>query len=140
MSGSPLPLAVALAGAVAYHLAQKAVPGDAAPAVVIGAAYAVGLAVCVGAVALGGTPVAETLRTAWKPAVGVGLGALTIETGFLLAYRAGWPLSTASLVVNVSVAVVLLAVGLAVYGEALSVRQWAGVAACLLGLALLTAR
>jgi len=137
---SSFPLLFAVAGAVAYHLSQKAVPGDAAPFVVIGLAYAVGLAACVGVVIANGTPVAETLRGAWRPAVGVGLGALTIEAGFLLAYRAGWPLSSASLVVNVAVAVVLLVVGLAAFGEVLSLRQWAGVAACVLGLALIAGR
>ena len=137
---SPVPLLLALAGAVVYHLSQKAVPGAASPFVVIGAAYAVGLAVCVGVVLASGAPVGATLREAWRPALGVGLGALTIEAGFLLAYRAGWPLSTASLVVNVAVAVVLLAVGVAAFGEALTARQWVGAAACLVGLALLTAR
>ena len=123
-----------------YHLSQKSVPGDAAPFVVIGLAYAVGVATCAAVVVASGTPVAETLRSAWRPAVGVGLGALVIEAGFLLAYRAGWPLSTASLIVNVTVAVVLLAVGLAAFGESLSVRQWGGVAVCLVGLALVAGR
>lgn len=140
MTASPLPLLLALAGAVAYHLAQKAVPGDAAPFVVIGLAYAVGLAACVGVVAASGAPVAETVRAAWRPAAAIGLGALVIEAGFLLAYRAGWPISTASMIVNVSVAVVLLVIGLTVMGEALTVRQWVGVGACLAGLVLLTTR
>ena len=137
---SPLPLLLAVVGAVTYHLSQKAVPGAAAPFVVIGTAYAVGLAACVAVVVANGAPVAETVRVAWRPAVGIGLGALAIEAGFLLAYRAGWPLSTASLVVNATVAAVLLVAGLLAFGEALSARQWAGVAACALGLVLIAGR
>ena len=72
-------------------------------------------------------------------AVGIGVSAFAIKVGVLLAYRAGWSLSTASLIMNV-VAVVLLVVGLVVFGEALTVRQWAGAALCALGLPLLTAR
>ncbi len=140
MVASPLPLLLALAGAVAYHVAQKAVPGMAAPFVVIGLAYAVGLLACVGAVVAMGTPVAETVRAAWRPALVIGLGALTIEAGFLLAYRAGWPISTASLGVNVTVAAVLLIVGVLAYGEVLTPRQWAGIAACTVGLVLLAGR
>lgn len=140
MTASPLPLLLAVAGAVVYHVAQKSVPAASAPFVVIGLAYAAGLAVCVAAVVAGGADVGSTLRASWRPAIAVGLGALAIETGFLLAYRAGWPISTASLGVNVTVAVVLLVVGLAAFGEALSVRQWAGAAACLVGLALLASR
>ena len=140
MPASPLPLVIALGGVVLYHLAQKSVPGDAATFVVIGLAYAVGLATCVAVVLASGTPVGETVRAAWRPAVGVGLGALTIEAGFLLAYRAGWPLSSAGLIVNVAAAVVLLAVGLVVLRETLTAQQWVGVGACVVGLALLAAR
>ena len=138
MTASPLPLFLALGGVVVDHLSQKAVVGDAAPFVVVGLAYAVGLVTCVAVVLASGTPVGETLRSAWRPAVGIGLGALTIEVGFLLAYRSGWLLSTAGLLVNVAAALVLLVVGLAFFREALTVQQWIGVAACMIGLALLT--
>ena len=141
MTGAPLwPLALAVGGTVGYHLFQKSVPGDAAPFAVVGVAYLAGLVACVAAVVATGAPVAETARAAWKPAVGIGVSAFAIEVGVLLAYRAGWPLSTASLMMNVAVAVVLLVVGLAFFGEALSARQWAGAALCALGLVLLTAR
>ena len=140
MTPSPLPLVLAVSGAVVYHLSQKAVPASAAPFVVIGAAYLTGLAVCAAVVLATGAPIVETAREAWRPAVGVGLGVLAIEAGFLLAYRAGWPLSTASLVANVTVAVALLGIGLVVLGEALTPRQWVGAAVCAVGLVLLTTR
>lgn len=140
MNASPLPLLVALGGVVLYHLSQKSVGGDAAPFVVVGLAYAVGLAACLAVVLASGTPMGETLRSAWRPAVGIGLVALTIEVGFLLAYRAGWPLSSAGLLVNVAAALVLLVVGLAVFREALTVQQWIGVAACVVGLVLISSR
>lgn len=137
MSPSPVPLLLAVVGTVVYHLAQKSVPERAAPFAVIALAYLVGF-VCAAGVALGtGAAVSETVRTAWKPAVVLGLGALTIEVGYLLAYRIGWPVSTVSLIVNVTVATVLLGVGLMVYREALSGVQWTGVALCALGLVLL---
>lgn len=140
LAASPLPLLLAVAGATAYHLAQKSVPGDAAPFVVIAVAYLAGFVASVGAVLAGGAPVAETVRAAWKPAVAIGLSALTIEAGFLLAYRAGWPISTASLISNTAVAVLLLGAGLALYRETLTAPQWLGAALCLAGLALLAAR
>ena len=55
-------------------------------------------------------------------------------------YRAGWPLSTASLVASVAAAAMLLAVGTLFLGEALSARQLAGIACCLIGLALVASR
>ncbi|MEM1054578.1 MAG: hypothetical protein AAGI52_03550 [Bacteroidota bacterium] len=137
MTPSPFPLVLAILGTVVYHLAQKSVPESAAPFAVIAMAYLVGFVCAVGAVLVSGAPVAETARVAWKPAVALGLGALTIEVGYLLAYRVGWPVSTVSLIANVAVAAVLLIVGLAVYREALSAAQWAGMACCAVGLALL---
>lgn len=140
MSPPVWPLAVAVAGTVAYHLFQKAVPGTAAPFVVIGAAYVAGFLGCVLSVVATAAPVGETLRSAWRPAVGIGLSALVIEAGVLWVYRAGWPLSTASLISNVTVAVVLLGVGVLAYAEPLTPRQWAGIAACGVGLVLLAGR
>ena len=139
--GLPLwPVAVAVGGTVGYHLFQKSVPSDAAPFVVVGVAYLAGLVGCALAVAATGAPVAETVRAAWRPAVGIGLSALVIEVGVLTVYRVGWPLSTASLTMNVALAAVLLVVGLVAFGETLSPRQWGGLALCVTGLVLLAAR
>lgn len=140
MPPSPFPLLLAIVGTVVYHLAQKSVPERAAPFAVIALAYLVGFVSAAG-VALGtGAAVAETVRAAWKPAVVLGLGAMVIEVGYLLAYRAGWPVSMVSLTVNATVAAVLLGVGLTVYREALSPAQWTGVACCAVGLVLLVWR
>ncbi len=136
----PLPLALAVLGAVLYHIAQKSVPASSATFVVVGLAYAVGLAVCVVLSVAGGADVVGTVRTAWRPAAVIGLGALAVEAGYLLAYRAGWPISTASLGVNAAVTAGLLVIGLLVFKGSLTARQWAGAAACALGLVLLTSR
>ena len=137
MTPSPFPLVLAIAGTVVYHLAQKSVPESAAPFAVIAMAYLVGFVCAAGAVVMSGVPIAETARVAWKPAVALGLGALIIEVGYLLAYRAGWPVSTVSLIAGVAVAAILLVVGLTVYREVLGPAQWAGLAFCVVGLALL---
>jgi multidrug transporter EmrE-like cation transporter len=62
---------------------------------------------------------------------------LMIELGFLLTYRAAWPVSVASVMMNGIVAVLLLPVGAALFGEAITAVRVAGVMLCLLGLALL---
>lgn len=137
MTLSPFPLVLAVVGTVVYHLAQKSVPQGASPYAVIALAYAVGLVSALGMAVASGGAVAETVRMAWKPAVALGLGALTIEVGYLLAYRAGWPVSSLSLIANVAVAAILLVIGVTFYREVLSAPQWAGLALCAGGLALL---
>ena len=65
------------------------------------------------------------------------IGALLIELGYLLAYRAGWPVSTASVITNGAVAMLLLPIGALFFSEAITLVRVGGVALCLTGLYLL---
>ena len=60
-----------------------------------------------------------------------------IELGFLLTYRAAWPVSIASVMMNGIVAVLLLPIGAALFGEPITAVRVAGVVLCLLGVSLL---
>ena len=82
--------------------------------------------------------VSDSLRHFNWGVAGIGLGAALIEVGFLLAYRAGWPLNLASIIVNVSAAVILLPVGLAMFGERITLAKGLGAALCLIGLVLIS--
>ena len=74
----------------------------------------------------------------WHPTIAaVGIGALLIEMGFLLAYRSAWPVSTASVITNGVAAVLLLVIGAAMFGETVTITKAAGVLLCLLGVSLL---
>lgn len=68
-----------------------------------------------------------------------GLSIVGLEFGYLHIYRAGWQVSTASLVANISLAVVLLVVGLLAYHESLTIKQAVGIVVCGVGLMLITA-
>lgn len=60
-----------------------------------------------------------------------------LEVGNILLYRSGWNISIASLVCNLGLAVLLIAVGLIFYKEQISARQVAGIVLCLAGLVLI---
>ena len=68
----------------------------------------------------------------------LGISVVALEFGYISIYRAGWKVSTASLVANISLACVLLFVGILLYKEALSFKQLAGMAICVFGLLLLS--
>jgi len=68
---------------------------------------------------------------------GLGFGILLLELGFLLAYRAGWNLSTAALASNVTVALVLLPIGLLAFREQLNAWNWMGVVLALAAIVLI---
>ncbi len=57
----------------------------------------------------------------------LGVAAFGIEAGVFYIYRAGWPLASASVIVNVAVTLVLAVIGIAVFGEHLSVVRALGI-------------
>lgn len=127
---------------VAYHLGLRVIPRGANPAVATLAAYLVATVATAATLPLlaRDVPLGPAWRTLNWSTVVVGLSIVGIELGYLLAYRAGWTLGTASVTANVSLAVVLLGVGTAVFREPWSLPRAAGVGFCVLGLWLVNRR
>lgn len=136
------PFLLAVAGLATYHIAQKAVPPTANPLALLAVAYAAAAVACVGLLVVFSP--GQSLREAFGSVpwmfVFVALGMLALEIGYLLAYRAGWPLSITPVVATALVAMVLVPVGVAFFHEALTLTRVAGIVLCLGGLALLALR
>ncbi len=64
----------------------------------------------------------------------LGLSVVGLEFGFIYAYKAGWPVSTASIVQSAFLSIALIAVGALCYQEALTCNKAVGIAICLVGL------
>lgn len=79
----------------------------------------------------------ELSKSNWTAPV-LGISIVGLEVGFINVYRAGWKISVGSLVANIGLACVLLAVGLLVYKETLSLRQVLGMGICVVGLILIS--
>jgi len=79
----------------------------------------------------------ELSKTNWTTYVS-GLCLLALEFGYLNVYRVGWKISVASLVANIAMAIILLVIGVLLYKETITVRQLIGMAACGVGLFLIT--
>src|SRR5215813_2535144 len=135
-----LPIVMIIFGGVLYHVGQKSVPRPVNPFAAIMFAYAIGIALCAVGLAFdrGGGPLLDSVKNSNWAVAALGLGALIIEVGFLLAYRAGWNVSVASVVTNISVALILNPSGMFVFKEHLSLRSAAGIACCMLGLYLIS--
>lgn len=134
------PLLLAVGGGVLYHLAAKSVPRGIDPALVLIGAYTTALCASTIAYFVLRTPGADPLGAVkpWHASViGIGLGASLIEMGFVLTYRAGWPVSAASVIVNGTVAVLLVPLGAGLFGERFSIARAFGIVLCLIGVTLL---
>ena len=133
-----LPLALAVGGNLLYHLSQKSMPKAANPLYVITIAYLVGIVLCVACAFVypNEKSFMETLRESNWAVFAMGAGAVVIELGFLLAYRAGWNISTASVACSTAVTLLLVPIGLFAFKEQLSPRNVVGLLFCVLGLIL----
>lgn len=135
-----LAILLVIAGNVVYHLGQRAIPRAADPVIATLAAYLVATAVTVLMIPV--LAADGAIRSGWRTltwsTAAVAIGIVAIELGFLLAYRAGWRLSTASITANATVALVLVGIGAVVYREALTAGRLTGIGLCVAGLWLVT--
>jgi drug/metabolite transporter (DMT)-like permease len=130
------PVALVVLGNVLYHIGQKTIPTDAPPVTSILCAYVTAILCCFAllpALEPGWTVATVRASVGWGPVL-VGVGIAIVELGFLFAYRAHWPLSTASLVVSSALAVIMLPIGVLGFRETWSPWRPVGIGLCLLGL------
>ena len=130
------PIALAVVSNIVYHICSKSVPDAVNPFASLTVTYLVGAvctAVAFALTAKGSSVSAELGKLNWAPFV-LGVVIVGLELGFLYAYKAGWQISTASLVQSTVLAVALIAVGALLYHEPLSRNKLIGVVICMVGL------
>lgn len=138
MTSIYFPFALAIAGMLLYHLAQKSIPKEMNPFVAMIFAYAAGiilLAIC-GIAFTSKKSFVDSFKESNWAVFAVGAGAACIELGFLLAYRAGWRISVTAIATNVAATAFLVPIGIIVFKDHLSWRNILGLLFCVLGLAL----
>jgi len=131
-------LAIVVIGVLIYHAAQKKLPHEASPFMVLSVAYGVALSLTLvlwwllpglgriqSEVQLDQSRF-ERLQQMLLPALVIGVGALLVEVGFILMYRSGWLVSNASLSANVTASLLLVPVGIFVFHENVSATQVTG--------------
>lgn len=80
--------------------------------------------------------VLEISKINWTSVI-LAIAIVGLEVGYVFVYRAGWSVSTASVVANIGLACVLIVVGYFLYRENVSFNQILGIAVCMLGLILI---
>ena len=130
------PIALVVFSNTLYQICAKEVPAGMNAFASLTVTYLVG-AMASGLLFLvtgnGANLLQEYGRLNWAPFV-LGLVILGLEAGWIYAYKAGWPVSTAFIVQSAILAGFLLAVGYVLYREPLAWNKVAGVVICLIGL------
>ena len=134
------PMALVVFSNILYNIASKSVPKDCSPFLALIITYCTAMLLSVlGFFCLDSQKSFFTALTKvnWT-GIGLGVAMVGLEIGFIFLYRAGWKISTASMVANTLLAVALLLVGFFWFKETISLRQVTGILVSLLGVVILS--
>ena len=130
------PIALVVISNIIYQICAKSVPKDMDAMASMTVTYLVG-AVCSAIIFYvmhrNGNLLHEYSKLNAAPFL-LGVSVVGLEVGFIYAYKAGWPVSTASIVQSAFLSVALIFVGALLYREAITVNKVIGVVICLIGL------
>ena len=130
------PIALVVLSNVVYHICAKSLPAAMNPLASLTVTYLVGAAASATLFCLlnkNANLLKEYAHMNWAPVL-LGLAVVGLEMGVICAYKAGWPVSTASIVQSSFLAVALIFVGFFLYREAITWSKVVGILICLVGL------
>lgn len=135
-----VPIILMILGTTMYHIAQKSVPTQVNPMFSLAMNYVTAL---LGTFLLipfypSRTSGPWSLKNVNWASCAVGISIVGVELAVLLAYRTGWKISLVSVIGNTASALLLVGIGVLFFHEHLSAKSLAGVALCLVGLAMIT--
>lgn len=130
------PIALVVISNTVYQICAKSLPGEVDPFASLTVTYLVA-ALCSAMAFLlsgkGGSFVNELGKMNWSSFL-LGIVIVGLEVGFVFAYKAGWQVSTASIVQSSFLAIALLGVGLLLYHEPITRNKLFGLVICMVGL------
>lgn len=133
------PMLLVVASNTFYNIAAREIPRNIDPFFSLTFVYFVAMVISGGICFFGNSVqsfAGEFAKLDWFTLL-FGLCIIGLEYGYINIYRVGWKISTASLVSNIMLAVILLLVGMFVYKEQITFTQGAGMILCLAGLVLI---
>ena len=133
------PILIVLLSSTFYNICMKSMPSDINPFGLLMITY-VGAAIISAIIfvfAVGPSDVGtEISKVNWTYII-LAFAIVGLEVGYVFVYRAGWTISTASVVSNICIACVLLIVGYLLYKENVALNHVMGIIVCMVGLILI---
>lgn len=133
------PILIVILSSTFYNVCMKSMPSYVDPFGALMVTYLVAaiISAVIFAFSVGPSSVGEELFKINWTAVILALAVVGLEVGYVFIYRAGWAVSTASVVSNICIAGVLLVVGYFLYKENVSINQIVGIVLFMFGLVLI---
>lgn len=132
-----LPLLSVIIANICYHNISKNQPQSANAFLILGVAYVVSAIMTLMLYFLNHGNLKTDVSNLNYTSILLGIAIVGIELGYILLYRNGWTISTAALIANVTVAILLFIIGFLFYKETISVSQLIGTVLCLSGILLI---
>lgn len=128
------PFAIVIIGNLLYHNIARITPITIPPFLALSVTYLVSFLLSALTYTFTCQSFRQDIQTLNLASIAWGVALVAIEFGYILLYRVGWKVSTASLMVNITGAVLLAIIGMLFYKEILSLKQIIGIALCMLGI------
>ena len=133
------PMLIIVLSNVLYNICTKSTPSEVNAFATLSVTYLIAAAVSFATFFITSRDkniLAEFGKTNWTTFV-LGVVIVGLELGYILAYRNGWAMKTASVTANITLAVVLIFVSMIFYKETITLKQIAGIVLCAGGLVLM---
>lgn len=131
-----IPIIIIIISNIVYHVTTKNIPNEANSFLSLAITYLVGMVMAIAMYCLTSKPsriLTDVNKLNWTSCI-LGLAILGVEIGYLYMYRAGWNISKGSLIANVSLAILLIIIGVLFYKEHIGLYQIVGIVCCIVGL------
>ena len=133
------PIAIIVISNIIYNICAKSTPNSVNPFASLTVTYLVAAIVSFVTFFIsskGKNIFTELEKTNWTTFV-LGIVIIGLELGYILAYRNGWSMNTASVTANITLAIALIVVSFVFYKETITLKQIAGIVLCGGGLVLI---
>ena len=133
------PILIVILSNTFYNVCMKSMPSDVNPFGALMVTYLVAaiFSAIIFVFSVGPSNIGDGLSKINWTSVILALAIVGLEVGYVFVYRAGWAVSTASVVANIGLACVLIFVGYFLYKENISINQIVGIVLCMFGLVLI---
>ena len=133
------PILIVILSNTFYNICMKSMPNDVNPFGALMVTYLVAaiISAIIFTYVVGPSNVTfEISKINWTSII-LAIAIVGLEVGYVFVYRAGWTVSTATVVANIGLACVLIGVGYLLYKENVSINQILGIIVCMVGLILI---
>lgn len=134
-----IPLILTIIANVLYHIAQKNTPEKINPMFSLMITYGIALFISIIIFFIcnkSNSIIINVKQLNWSSIL-LGVSIVLLELGFLLAYRAGWNIGTASIISTIIVTITLIPFGIIFYREQISKINVLGIIISIIGIILI---